>query len=542
MGAIELLHLGAGAALAAAGWLIPRHIAGARRLAVAALILDAAPLALGAGWLALATGRPLFAGVIVLALGAGFALTDHVMRQTLREPVVFSESVELPQVFSHPQLYLPFAGPGLVIGGALAAVLVALMLLVFEPPLWAPQPLAAIVALVAVTAGGRLLAREPLLGVAADRLRRLTPSSEPYADAAALGPFAMLLVHLMIARAERPARQKALAQGLATPSPIGSRGERPPPIILVQCESFFDARRLGPLIPRDLLPGFEACCATASSSGRLEVPGWGANTMRTEFAVLTGIPESELGYDRFNPYYALARRPIASQVWRLRQAGYRTICLHPFDPRFFRRDLTMPALGFDSFLDRRALGGSRVPPYCADPDLARQVLRVLDDAGPRSFIFVITMGNHGPWLEKGPPIDPAVEQLFDAAAVPQGGALQRYLDGLRRSDEMLGILTSELEQRRCGATLGFYGDHLPSLGEAFAHFGFDEPHSDYVIWAEDDAAARRCDLPAHRLGRVIVDRVLGPEADAASRLPPSSDMPEFAEETLKGGDSVGMPD
>src|SRR5580700_4988077 len=152
MGAIELLHLGAGAALAAAGWLIPRHIAGARRLAVAALILDAAPLALGAGWLALATGRPLFAGVIVLALGAGFALTDHVMRQTLREPVVFSESVELPQVFSHPQLYLPFAGPGLVIGGALAAVLVALMLLVFEPPLWAPQPLAAIVALVAVTA------------------------------------------------------------------------------------------------------------------------------------------------------------------------------------------------------------------------------------------------------------------------------------------------------------------------------------------------------------------------------------------------------
>jgi hypothetical protein len=541
MGTIELLHLGAGAALAAAGWLIPRHIAGARRLGVA-MLLDAAPLALGAVLLALATGRPLFAGVIVLALGAGFALTDQTMRQTLREPVVFSESVELPQVFSHPHLYLPFAGPGLVIGGAVAAVLLALMLLVFEPPLWPPRPVEAFGALLLIAAGGWLLAREPLLGVAADLTRRLAPSGEPFADAAALGPFAMLLVHLMIARAERPARQKALTQGLAAPNPIGSRRERPSPIILVQCESFFDARRLGPSIPPDLLPGFDACCAAALSSGRLEVPGWGANTMRTEFAVLTGIPESELGYDRFNPYYALARRPIASQVWRLRQAGYRTICLHPFDPRFFRRDLAMPALGFDSFLDHRALGGSRVPPYCADPDLARQVLRVLNEAGPQTFIFVITMGNHGPWLEKGPPVDPAVAQLFDAAAVPQGGALQRYLDGLRRSDAMLGILTAELEQRRCGATLGFYGDHLPSLPEAFAHFGFDEPHSDYVIWAEDDAAARRCDLPAHRLGRVIVDRVLGPEADAASRLPPSSDLPEFAEETLKGGDRVGMPD
>jgi hypothetical protein len=542
MGAIELLHLGIGAALAATGWLIPRHIAGARRLAVGALILDAAPLALGAGWLALATGRPLFAGVIVLALGAGFALTDHVMRQTLREPVVFSESVELPQVFSHPHLYLPFAGPGVVIGGAAAAVLVALMLLIFEPPLWAPQPLAAIVTLAAVAAGGRLLARDPPLGVAADLLRRLAPSGEPFADAAALGPFAMLLVHLMIARAERPGRRKALGQPPAAPTPLGSRGERATPIILVQCESFFDARRLAPSLPRELLPGFEACCATASSNGRLEVPGWGANTMRTEFAVLTGIPESALGYDRFNPYYALARRPIASQVWRLRQAGYRTICLHPFDPRFFRRDLAMPALGFDSFLDRRALGGSRVPPYCADPDLARQVLRVLDEVGPRSFLFVITMGNHGPWLEKGPPIDPAVAQLFDATAVPQGGALQRYLDGLRRSDEMLGILTSELEQRRCGAILGFYGDHLPSLGEAFAHFGFDEPHSDYVIWAADGAAPRRCDLPAHRLGRVIVDRVLGPETGSAPGLAPSSGASDLAAGTAENRYAVGVPD
>src|SRR5204863_267319 len=82
----------------------------------------ASPFVIGAGLLCLASGRPLFAGLVVLALGAGFALADHTMRQTLREPVVFSESVELPQVFSHPHLYLPFAGPGLVLGGAAAAV------------------------------------------------------------------------------------------------------------------------------------------------------------------------------------------------------------------------------------------------------------------------------------------------------------------------------------------------------------------------------------------------------------------------------------
>ena len=37
--------------------------------------------------------------------------------------------------------------------------------------------------------------------------------------------------------------------------------------------------------------------------------------LKAEFAVLTGIPEGDLGYDRFNPYHAFARAPIASIAW-----------------------------------------------------------------------------------------------------------------------------------------------------------------------------------------------------------------------------------
>ena len=525
MAAVPLLHLGAGALLALAAWLIPRQVACARRAPLQVLLLDMAPIVLGAGLLSLGAGRPLFGGLVMLALGAAFTLTDYTMRQTLREPVVFSESVELPQVFTHPHLYLPFAGPGLVLGGAAAAVAAAIALLVVEPALWTPRPVAALVLAALIAACGWLVAREPLLGVAAPALRRLAPSGEPFADAAALGPFGMLIVHTIIARAERKARQAALA----APALLRERGESGSgrPIIIVQCESFFDARRLSPLIPRELLSGFEACCASAALFGRFDVPAWGANTMRAEFAVLTGVAESELGYDRFNPYYALARVPLESQVWRLRRAGYRTICLHPFDRRFFRRDLAMPALGFERFLGREALGGSRAPPYCPDPDLAGQILRILDQEGRRTFIFAITMGNHGPWLAKGPPIDPAVARIFDPAGVPEGAGLLRYLDGLRRSDEMLRLLMDGLEERRSPALLAFYGDHLPSLSSAFQHFGFDEPSSDYAIWPNANwpdaigvqgGAPQRRDLPAHRLGRLIVDAVLAPTGDGAIPL------------------------
>jgi hypothetical protein len=279
----------------------------------------------------------------------------------------------------------------------------------------------------------------------------------------------------------------------------------------VQCESFFDARRLTPLVPRDLLSGFDACCESGATFGRLEVGGWGANTMRAEFAVLTGIPESELGYDRFNPYHAFARVPITSLAWRLRTQGYRTICLHPFDRSFFRRDLTLPALGFERFLGIESLGGSRRPPYCSDPELAEQVLGVLDAEGPRVFIFAITMGNHGPWREVGLPIDPELRHQFDPEDVPQGGDLARYLEGLRRSDEMLQILLSGLRQRDREGVLAFYGDHLPSLPHAFGYFDFDEGGTDYVVRHDAALHSHQLDLPAHGLPQVIIEalRTLG---------------------------------
>lgn len=499
-----MLSIGIGGVLALLAWLIPRYVADARTIGSPATLLDLLPVLLAGVLLLTATGRPVFTGLVLLSLGAGFAFADRAKRKALREPVVFSEMSELRHVFTHPHLYLPFAGPGLVIGGAVAAIAVILALFVLKPAGGEPHPVLFLFSVAIVVAAGWALSREPALGAAAAALRRLHPTGEPFDDARMLGPFAILLVYGIIARAERAARR---ARHVPLPAPARQRRQSAAavPLVLVQCESFFDARRLSPLVPGDLLPGFDLCCQTGATFGRLEVSGWGANTMRAEFAVLTGIPEGDLGYDRFNPYHAFARVPIASLVRRLRDEGYRTVCLHPFDRGFFRRDLTLPALGFETFLGRESLGGSRRPPYRSDSELARQVLSMLDTEGPRTFVFVITMGNHGPWLEAGLPIDPELRRQLDPASVPQGEDLLRYLAGLRRSDEMLQILMEGLEQRRCDSVLAFYGDHLPSLPQAFEHFGFDEWSSDYVLWHGAAMPARRLDLSAYRLPRIITD-------------------------------------
>jgi hypothetical protein len=89
--------------------------------------------------------------------------------------------------------------------------------------------------------------------------------------------------------------------------------------------------------------------------------------------------------------------------------------------------------------------------------------------------------------------------------LPQGGELLRYLDGLRQSDEMLQILLTGLQHRHREGVLSFYGDHLPSLPDAFRHFGFEEAGSDYVVWRAGETATQQLDLPAHRLPRVVID-------------------------------------
>ena len=433
----------------------------------------------------------------------------------MREPIVFSDMSELRHVFTHPQLYLPFAGPNLVIGGALGLSALGMALLWFEAPVWQPDVSTIALSFAAICAIGWVISREPALGAAAAALQRLDPIGEPIADAAALGPFSALLVYGVIARAERAVRR---ARHTPMPAPAVVSMVASVPLVLVQCELFFDARRVSPCVPEDLLPGFDACRKRGGATfGRLEVAAWGANTMRAEFAVLTGISDRDLGHDRFNPYHAFAHAPVASLAWRLRREGYHTICLHPFDRGFFRRDLTLRMLGFESFLGRETLGGSNRPPYFSDPDLAHEVLRTLDDLGPRTFIFVITMGNHGPWLETGAPIDPDLRDRFEPAALPQGGQFLRYLDGVARSDEMLRILAEGLGPRQRDAVFGFYGDHLPSLPRAFDHLGFGEWASDYILMDGAPASPRRLDLPAHYLPRLILDRLH--ERNAAATRP-----------------------
>lgn len=488
-----------GLGLTLAAWLLTRVAPRAWSLRKPAAIgLDAlAPLAAFALLVAI-TGRPLLSGVLVAAMFGGLTLADHVKRRVLLEPVIFSDLSMLVLIVRHPALYLPYVGYWRMALGT-TTVLLALAGLAFVEPTVLAGGFWRGLAAAALGAGLIWSLANPLLQPTAALLRRLNPTGDPETDATAFGALAVLLVHGVIARAERSARQAAAAPSRAPSAPSLMTRQPRPPVVLVQAESFFDARRLGAAIPEDLLPAFERCRRSSLQWGRLDVRGRGGNTMRTEFDVLTGLTPGAVGMDWRNPYHAFAQGPVDSLAWKLRARGYRTICLHPFDKSFFTRDRVMPNLGFEQFWGQEAFDGdARDGRYIADSEIARISESLLQD-GDGLFLFAITIANHGPWSDTGPLTCPPA----DSVASRRGGELAGFLKGLQRTDAMLGRIAAAMENRGDAGLLAYFGDHLPSLADLFAELDFHDPRTDYLLWRGGGPALQQ-DISASALSHAIL--------------------------------------
>jgi hypothetical protein len=421
----------------------------------------------GLAWLLLAAllQRPLLAAGLAFGGVLAVRVVSGAKERALREPLLFSDYGLFSQAFRHPRLYLPYLQPLPVVLAALVFGAVVGTSLVLEEPgidwrAWAGLLAAALLLLWIGSAFGAI-------------------SLQPARDVARYG---LLGSHLLYWLAEREPLPPVPA--IVFPAVAASR----PDIVVVECESFFDARRMGEPVPRDVLRHFDALCREGLS-GSLTVPAWGANTMRTEFAFLSGIAPQRLGVHRFNPYRRYARRPVPTLASRLRDSGYRTVCVHPYPAAFFARDRVFPQLGFDAFVDiAHFAGAERAGPYVADAAVLRKVGEKLADAAP-SFVFAITMENHGPQhLEAG----------------PGGDELAVYLRHLRNADAMIGALAGLLRARQRDAVLCVYGDHVPSLPSAYARTGYDDPRTDFLVWRRG-AAARRADLKVEDLAAQVLD-------------------------------------
>nr|WP_321327609.1 LTA synthase family protein [Alcaligenes faecalis] len=425
-------------------------------------------------------GRPIFATALLCAFFLLLVVVSNAKFKALREAFVFQDYEYFTDAIRHPRLYIPFLGWGkffLAAAGFIAALTIGLWLEAV-PVLraaWTGQWGA--LALLAVLSLGLLL-----WGNSA----RLMVQIAPEQDVQALGLLASFWRYWQQGR-ERPNLSSPFESVAPTSasvlSGVGSVADLPH-LISVQSESFFDARRISDGIRPEILAEFDRFKSEAVSCGYLQVPAWGANTVRSEFSFLSGIENSTLGVHRFNPYRAVcAGWSVATLASWLKQQGYRTICIHPYPASFYQRNRVFPLFGFDEFLDIKAFADvERTGPYIGDLAVANKVASVLEQATGPVFIHVITMENHGPLhLEKVAAGD--IEAMYHRPP-PQGCEdLTIYLRHIRNADAMLTRLRGALSSSDRPTSLCWYGDHVPIMPSVYAALGTPCGDVDYFIWS-----------------------------------------------------------
>ncbi|ALX12875.1 capsular biosynthesis protein [Burkholderia cepacia JBK9] len=437
------------------------------------------------------TSRPLFSACASLALVGLVAAVSNAKYESLREPFVFTDLSLFSQLFSHPRLYLPFLSVGKVVAIGAGIVLVIAGFVVERPVLAGSRVLVWFTAGLAFMLAVLVAARVPL-------------TLDPEADQRRHGFFAVFVAYLL--NGLRPATFRRFREVMAAgPFTTGKPTQRPD-VIVIQSESFFDARRLGDAVEPGLFRRFDEARREAVWHGEMTVPAWGANTMRTEFAVLTGTESFSLGYARFYPY-AFVRNKIASLASWFNRCGYDTVAIHPYYADFFGRNRVFPLLGFTRFLDiRHFASASRAGPYVADAAVSESIIAELDAAGggrPR-FVFAMTMENHGPLhLEQVLPGESSSRHTLGEDASWRD--LTAYLRHVENADAMIGRLIDYLRTSNRETIVCFYGDHVPALPRVFHKLGVTPQRSDYFIWRNYGSVSANCrDLAAEELGAVLL--------------------------------------
>ena len=159
-------------------------------------------------------------------------------------------------------------------------------------------------------------------------------SFDTQTDAWAYTPLGAALLHVLRHGQYRHAVRERFAK-IKGESVRSFDGKHTPALghrLLIQAESFVP---IGALLDRpSRMPAIDELMCR-STSGALKLDWRGAYTMRTEFAVLTGIAPRELETYGFDPYRLAAMMPMQSLAWQLKAQGYRTVVCHPNDARFF---------------------------------------------------------------------------------------------------------------------------------------------------------------------------------------------------------------
>ncbi len=151
---------------------------------------------------------------------------------------------------------------------------------------------------------------------------------------------------------------------------------------------------------------------------------------------------------------------LSSVVSYLKQQGYATTAIHPYNTTMYKRNEVYQNLGFTTFLNETNmtfLDRKDQNPYISDESAYQEILKKMQTTEESDFIHLVTMQNHMVYSGKYPNTD------FSAQGTGNAEEAANYLQDLAYSDEALDDFLTTIEQLPEKTVVVFWGDHLPSF-------------------------------------------------------------------------------
>ncbi len=257
-------------------------------------------------------------------------------------------------------------------------------------------------------------------------------------------------------------------------------GEKPElkNIIVIQMESFSDPYMFpGSTFEKDPIP-FLHSLEKDFTTGSIDVPVFGGQTVKSEFEFLTGLNMDLLPYG-YSPYVQyIDKNPIDSLARYMKANGYTPTSIHDYQGEFFSRNLVYGNLGFRRFIPYELMPNVQKRPgaiWANDSVLLDNISQVLDSTEGGDFIFTVTVQLHSKYL-------PIEESEFPMEFEISGDADRKarfayYLSQIIQFDEAMKSITDYLEERNEPTFVLFYSDHLPNLYSDVTELTEDEKYT-----------------------------------------------------------------
>lgn len=265
-------------------------------------------------------------------------------------------------------------------------------------------------------------------------------------------------------------------------------------IVVVLNESFFDMsvisdyypitaknvggkNAMGVPITKDVTPTIRSLIKNDSKSknyatGQMYTVDYGGGTANIEFEVDTAMTNywaSTVPFVDLYPHTDFV--PSIAQI--AKNAGYKTLAIHPFNGGMYKRNIALPKEGIDEFITEDEMHFTEKDDnrqYINDRSAYNETLKAIKENDEHMMISLITMQNHAGYGSDGYKSysykladSPKTGDLSTPFSDDEKSQIAVYLESLHNADYYLSEFLDALKGLDEKTVVLWYGDHAPGI-------------------------------------------------------------------------------